>query len=356
MHSFLQVFDGTLTGAGASKAAASVRTPAAVTPASAISAQGVSPAAGGGRGGATGGFVDGQPSEETAPSSPMSNFGLLQFSDARLLRVTYGTDWASVTTVDEKPIRGGASNPSAGRGVAAPGEFIFTIPDTTSAAGSRASDAGDSCQSTITQPSLHIGGIAGRSASGRESLAPPSFGGVGSGGESGDRGGHLLGSPTVPRSLTASDRSLSAQLPELGAIVDPSLSSTSHYAVPSSTVSAAGRSHAQCSQRSMFAAALGTKVPPMPPPEFSSLSGGTTARGTTRPPQGEAVGVSRRTPSTERAAVAATRMAVGQTGAESIGPGSVTASASTAANTRGHHRLFVRFQRTDNVSDILCLA
>lgn len=78
----------------------------------------------------------------------------------------------------------------------------------TSAAGSRASDVCDNPrQSTISHPLLHIGGIARRSAPGRKSWTPPAFGGSGSGVESGHRGGRLLGSRTVPGSLTANDTS-----------------------------------------------------------------------------------------------------------------------------------------------------
>lgn len=85
----------------------------------------------------------------------------------------------------------------------------------TSAAGSRASDAcGNPWQSTTTHPSRPIGGIAGRSAPGRKSLAPPAFGGLGRGGGGGDRDGRFPGTPTAPGSRAANEaRRMSLRAP-----------------------------------------------------------------------------------------------------------------------------------------------
>ncbi|CAN0449215.1 unnamed protein product, partial [Ectocarpus sp. 12 AP-2014] len=160
-------------------------------------------------------------------------------------------------------------------------------------------------------------------------------------------------SSSASPAASVADRNLSAQLPAPGATVDPPLSSTSRSAVPSSTVSTAGRSHAQYSQETMSATAYRTKVSPEPPLRLPSPSGGTTARVPRRPPQGEEVDVSTRTPSPARAVATATSTAVGQIAAGSIVAGSVTASTSTAATTSDHH-LFVRFQRFDYPTSISC--
>ncbi|CAM9391664.1 unnamed protein product, partial [Ectocarpus sp. 8 AP-2014] len=92
-------------------------------------------------------------------------------------------------------------------------------------------------------------------------------------------------SSSASPAASVADKNLSAQLPAPEATVDPPLSSTSHSAVPSSTMSAVRRSHAQCSQKSMSAAAQRANVPPKPPLQLSSPSEAAAARGPSSAPQ-----------------------------------------------------------------------